>query len=516
VLTSLALCLGLSFSAGEALALDLSPADAAWEIQGLQYYEQLGFKVSWAGDLNGDGLGDLLVSAPGRQTEGYVLALRNDGQLLWRLEASETSYAFGSAITPVGDWTGDGIMDFALGDSQDVRAGINAGWVGVYSGADASLIWESTCDGEELSRCGAALSGNCDVNGDGVGDLLIGISAASDRGKIMVVSGADQSISHQIMGPGLLGSFGSAVSCLGDWNADGRDDLLVGAPRIQNQSGEVFIYSGLTGELLQSIRGGAGDQLGASVSFVGNVSGDGMESILLGAPQDAQRPGYAQVVHATSGFSYRFVGEDKGRNFGSAVGYLGDFNLDGYFDLLIGDPSYDNALGRVYVYSGKTGELLVRYTGDADSWANNFGFAVFSAGDLTGNEVPDLIVGSPYSGDAQQYQGKAYVFHSPFVAPGVPPAPEPETPPPVEEPPVVVEPPVIEEPPVVVEPPPVEEELSCRPNEIRKALKSLGAKPSFPKLGQLIRAIANQIECKKSKAESKSKLPVKSSRLKKR
>lgn len=488
--------IGLSFlflaqipSGVEAQALQQDPSHAAWSVEGIQFYEQLGFRVAWAGDVDADGLGDLLVSAPGRQSEGYVFVLNSRGESLWRLDATEFSFAFGASLSPVGDWDQDGHMDFAIGDPQDFRSGLTTGWVGVYSGKSGQLMWETYCDNEEVGRCGSALSGTCQIDAGSPGDLVVGIPGSSGGGAILVYSGITQEIILKIESPLATASFGQSLSCLGDWNQDGVDDILVGAPTANNSSGAAFIYSGLDGSLLQSFLGQSEDRLGKSVSFAGDVYGDGAETALLGAPQNNTKLGYAELHHAKQGLLYKWRGESEGGlNFGEAVGYLGDYNLDGFFDILIGDPSYKAALGRVYIYSGQTGELLVQYTGDGESWANNFGFSVFSAGDITGNDVPDLIIGAPFYGNDQQYEGKAYVFHSPFI--GVPPPqPEPEEPPPVEEP---------------EEPQP--EEPVCKALSLGQIIKDFFRKPSLESFKKMMDQLLSRWkgECKKPKPEERS------------
>jgi hypothetical protein len=193
--------------------------------------DQFGYVVAGPGDLNNDGFADLLVSAPGEDIGGLIRAgsvrlfSGANGNLLQEWSGTGNDQMHGFACSGAGDVDADGINDIVVGNWAGTES------ASVYSGATGNLIYyfEST-DGPE--GFGTSVSGAGDVNGDGYSDVLIGETSSNfgnlDAGSAYVYSGADGSLFHRWDGGSSKGYLGFGVSDAGDVNGDGYDDIFVG------------------------------------------------------------------------------------------------------------------------------------------------------------------------------------------------------------------------------------------------------------------------------------------------
>jgi hypothetical protein len=339
-------------------------------IQGDSANDSAGYKVSSAGDVNGDGFDDLIVGAPMGDNGGGT-------------DAGEAYVIFGKA-------SGFGTIDLTTLSPangfmiQGDRAGDRAGW--------------------SVSAAG-------DVNGDGLADLIIGAprgdNGGTDAGEAYVVFGKTTgfgavldlasltpSDGFIIQGDTLIDQAGISVSSAGDVNGDGFDDLIVGAPGGDDggpNSGEAYVVFGkasgfgtidLTNLSAANgfiIQGDAdADQTGWSVAAAGDVNGDGFDDLIVGAPMgdnggiDAgeayvlfgKASGFGQVVGASRvidltnlTFPDGFIiqGDVLGDQAGWSVSAAGDINNDGFADLIVGAPMGDdggNNAGEAYVIFG--------------------------------------------------------------------------------------------------------------------------------------------------------------------
>lgn len=251
--------------------------------------ENLGWGVAEAPDLDGDGVPEVMALA-----DGLVRVLSGaSGALLWTAAVAQPAYN-NKCFASLQDQTGDGIAEIALSSMASL---FYRGRVSLYSGADGSLLW--TVDGEsDNDRFGASVARFLDLDGDGLDDLLVGAEGwgtSSLRGAVYVLSAADGSIlavlPYPSSSPG-VSLFGGGIASGGDLDGDGVEDFAVSA-RSADPNGEVLLYSGATlAPLATALGGGYGDggSFGFSLTFLGDLNGDGRDEILGGSPDTDTSP----------------------------------------------------------------------------------------------------------------------------------------------------------------------------------------------------------------------------------
>lgn len=271
-----------------------------------------------------------------------------------------------------------------------------------------------------------------DFNGDGYDDIIVGARSsdgvADEAGRAYVYSGRTEALLLLVNGEAEGDRLGTSVDGAGDVNQDGYADVIIGAYRngiSGTHSGRVYVFYG--GEVItpdtvsaadaDMILDGwaANDNFGWEVAGIGDVDGEPGPDLLIGARQQSgDEQGKAYVYSGQTGdMVYSYSGESPGQIFGYSVASAGDFNNDGTDDFMVGALTYytgiDYYCGRVYIYSGFDGSLLVTITGDAE-W-NYFGGDVSSAGDLNGDGFADVIIGAPLNDTGEPNGGTAYVFN---------------------------------------------------------------------------------------------------------
>ena len=293
-------------------------------------------------------------------------------------------------VAEVGDLNGDGQVDLALGSPDDA---LGRGRVTVVSGANWQELFSATgtLAGE---RFGAAIAAAGDVNADGRPDLIVGAPGTLVLpGYARVLSGNGGTPLLTLVGPSAGSRFGAAVSGAGDCDGDGKADLLVGAPAhnvvLGAGNGFAGTYSGANGSLLQSATGANGDHLGASVSGGFQIA-DAEPEEVIGCTMDATGSGKIQI---RKGHGFELVATISGSGaasaFGSSIARLGDVNGDGKGDLAVGAPG----AGTVAVLSGANWSTL--HTLTAPAAGTGFGSSLSRVGDANGDGHPDLACGAP-------------------------------------------------------------------------------------------------------------------------
>ena len=253
----------------------------------------LGSSITCAGDVDGDGHDDFAFTAGFRHRVVVAAHSGRTGVQLWAA-ARECHGYYGSyaGLVNAGDVNSDGVQDLAF--SGPAEPCNEKGWLGrlyLLSGRDGRELW--AMPDESFSTCfeQESLAGVADVSGDGVRDLVVGGVAAEGR-VVRLVSGADGTTMLQLKEQAAY--FGWATAGLDDFDGDGVSDLAVGAPPFEADwpLGSVFVYSGATGAVLCTIQG-AGDlddevfpgsaySFGICLSGIGDFNGDGYSDLLIG------------------------------------------------------------------------------------------------------------------------------------------------------------------------------------------------------------------------------------------
>lgn len=350
-----------------AIELELHPIES----RGL-----FGGSLASIGDIDGDGVPDLIVGAPfTTRPEAYgvgsVLVFSGaTGTLLYNFLGNEGGTYMGWSVAGLGDLDGDGIPEMAIGTPYaSVGGDIGVGNVAIRSGATGDLIYlfEGQAVGDFL---GWSVAGIGDLDGDGVSDVLLGApnaspSGSAQAGKVEVRSGGTGEVLYRIEGAETEGYFGKALASVGDIDGDGIDDFVVGAPGAspegRSQAGSAFLFSGVNGRLLHRFDGSAPfDEFGASVAGGGDVDGDGVGDIAIGSPSASPRgqvaAGSALLYSGrTLEMLFRMDGENRSDSLGRSVAIIGDLSGEGRSDFAFGAPyasphGIDGA-GSVYVWS---------------------------------------------------------------------------------------------------------------------------------------------------------------------
>ena len=407
------------------------PALTEWYVNGPQGVEQ-GFTIAELGESSANSEAhialDLAVRgdlAPGMMPDGETIEFLSPGGVglihyghLKAYDAKGTELPARLELLPSD-------RSDQSDQSQAIRISVDASGAAFPITIDplaTSAAWTGESD-QDYAYFGCSVSTAGDVNGDGYADVIVGAyqydNGQMDEGRAYVYHGSANGLSPTAAWTAesdqAQAFFGLSVATAGDVNGDGYADVIVGARGYDNgetDEGRAYVYHGSAGGLSTTANWTAESDeayvcFGCSVSTAGDVNGDGYADVIVGAPyydNGQTNEGRAYVYHGSaSGLSptaaWTAASDQGSARFGTSVSTAGDVNGDGYADVIVGAPGYDNGEedeGRAYVYQGSAGGLSATpaWSPESDQGSAYFGCSVSTAGDVNGDGYAEVIVGA--------------------------------------------------------------------------------------------------------------------------
>lgn len=423
------------------------------QINGTALDARFGSEVISPGDLDGDGVPDLVVGSPVERGDDDMMlgAVRVfsggqlDGEPLYRLTGQNAGDCFGHRILPAGDLDSDGAADFWVMDGHQTHPA--HGRITAVSGARGEIlrVYEGTALDFIARRNFATVQ---DRDGDGIRDLLIACLKEGLPTDLQVVGELRPGVTHAGMGELVLISaqtgkvlqridgtqmspgdrFPFKIVEVDDYDGDGMAEVLVSTKHASSgghgQNGATQLYSGASWEVLHTWYGDLdGSHFGASICAIGDVTGDGIGEIGIGASlRDSRGP--------KSGSLYIFDGSDfgkriariDGRHFDGRLGVglasIGDLTGDGFPEVGIGATSYQFTAeygGAMFIYDLHPpggGEPTEIYASHADHGASAMGYPVRQLADFDGEGFPEFASGMASYGRHMSQAGAVRIFSS--------------------------------------------------------------------------------------------------------
>ncbi|UCE36678.1 MAG: FG-GAP repeat protein [Thermoplasmata archaeon] len=436
--------------------------------------DHAGFSVAGVGDVNGDGYDDIIIGAPSRgewdEGQVYLIFGKSSG---WTpdMNLAEADASFfgehifsdaGFSVAAAGDVNGDGFDDMIIGARGNDGRGFNAGQAYLIFGKSSGWAMGTSLSNVDASYIGVGIddeagfcvSGSGDINNDGFDDVIISARKNDDNGpysgQTYVIFGnntgwsKDNTLSNadaSFIGESANDSSGKSIAILGDVNGDGYDDILIGASGNDDSGGEAgksyLIFGNASGweknTNLASVNVTflgeyAFDYSGYSVAAAGDINGDNLDDILIGAYKNdeaGEDAGQTYIIFGkTSGWGEdvnlsnadaSFLGEAAGDLSGCSLSSAGDVDGDGFDDILIGAWREDQS-DLVYLIMGNaSGWSMDMNLSDADaSFLGEGGrisiHSLSSAGDFNDDGYDDILIGHPYHELDSSYKGKVYLI----------------------------------------------------------------------------------------------------------
>jgi len=351
-------------------------------------------------DLDGDGIRDVLV---GLRSGGQLYVHSGeDGSLLYSVSGGPNLHDLGWSILSPGDLDGDGLGDIVAGGPVAPVNGI----IAMISTKTKKIsryvlgVWGS--------RLGWSLATLPDIDNDGVPEIVAGAPRELSKsrgtvGAVHVFSGKTFKILRSFYpGKTTNASFGNSVAVGGDLDADGFPDLAIGYPNDNGNYGSCSIYSGKSGKLIRKISGptNARTSFGSQVAWIGDQDSDKISDLLIGAlPGSSQTTGSVHIVSGKTGKTIWTITGKQG--LGESLSSAGDVDGDGVEDILVGAPA-EPSVGKLHygvalLYSGKTRKVI--FSINSAPSLTSVGFSVGGNWDLDRDGKPEFWLGA-YTGSS--------------------------------------------------------------------------------------------------------------------
>ncbi len=425
---------------------------------GINDNDNFGRSVSDVGDVNNDGYDDFIVGADGYLNErGRAYIYFGGADMDYKadiiLTGENTGDRFGFSVSGAGDVNNDGIDDVIVG-----AIGFNgsAGKAYVYfGGLNMNNVPDVLIPGQfPGDNFGWSVSSAENVNNDLYDDFIVGApnyndGGSSDAGRVYIYFGGSSvnNFPNVIMtGEDAFDYFGFSVSNAGNVNDDNYSDVIVGAyghdNAISNSTGKSYIYFG--GSSMNStadvtmFEGDHSFKLGYSVSSAGDVNGDGVSDVIVGAIIAG-----GNIFSGGRGKSFIYFGASsmnngvdvvlnapiRMRNFGRSVSTAGDVNGDGYSDVVVSAKGFystgswpttvihPDTNGSFIFFGGSNMDDIEDVTMTSKTIVDEFGYSVSKAGDINGDGLSDVIIGDYLNDNIGSNRGSANLYLSSWPQP---------------------------------------------------------------------------------------------------
>lgn len=434
---------------GSAAGINITPAVI---IESNQAQAAFGVSVACAGDVNNDGYSDIIVGAQtydnGQNDEGAAFIYHGSATGINStaavvIEANLANSFMGVSVAGAGDVNGDGISDIIIGARSYADGESEEGHVFIHHGSATGIVITPATTlqvNQVQAQLGMFVSTAGDVNGDGYSDIIAGAhfydNGQIQEGAAFIHHGSATGISSAaaivLESNQADAYFGATVNCIGDVNGDGFSEIAVGALLYDNgelNEGSVFVYSGsATGINTTPIATYESNQDNAEFSSIasgGDVNGDGYSDMIAGSyryDNGETDEGNVFVYHGSpnnlsTSHSWAYETNEDNAEMGD-VTFAGDVNADGYSDVLVAIEEYDGGTSNI--------EMTVQaYYGTANglpatpSWSYRLGAAPIpsislycnTVGDVNGDGYSDIMIGMPFNSNGETYEGQVVAFY---------------------------------------------------------------------------------------------------------
>ncbi len=417
------------------------PPATIWQGEGAGLNFRFGASISAAGNINNDAYDDIVVGSPGFN-DGHDLEGRVEVRFgsaggpgpLWSYDSNFEFATLGTSVSGGGDFDNDGFDDIIVGAPTIFVGGAAFAFYGSGSGLPPAPDW-SAGGGEAGISFGSAVAVAGDVDNDNYDDVVVGapqrtVGFTAEGGAFLYRGSATGlfATSWTPVGGAAGAQFGASIAAAGDVNNDGFADVIVGAPNAASgQAGEglAYVFMGSPSGL-----GAAPDQtlqvnqisaaFGWSVASAGDVNNDGFADVIVGAKEydvDQTNEGAAFLFYGSAAGIDPAIGPplhgDKGNaDYGISVSSAGDYNGDGYDDVVVGASTTNNGIaraGRAYLYLGSPFGPTPFQVIEGEQQDAEFGVAVARAGDTDGDLLDDFVAAAHLYDNGQTNEGFARV-----------------------------------------------------------------------------------------------------------